>query len=75
MEFVWPLISVVTLLVGFFVARSLVSKQVDGAQEEVARLREEVSGHQAEAVSLRKKNRRSADRSLDGTGKPGARHL
>ncbi|MFL2858147.1 MAG: DNA recombination protein RmuC [Planctomycetota bacterium] len=53
MEFVWPLISVVTLLVGFFVARSLVSKQVDVAQEEVARLREEVSDHQAEAASLR----------------------
>ena len=53
MEFVWPLISVVTLLVGFFVARSLVSKQVDAAQEEVARLREEVSDHQAEAASLR----------------------
>ena len=55
MEFVWPLISVVTLLVGFFVARSLVSKQVDAAQEEVARLREEVSHHQAEAASLRDK--------------------
>ena len=52
----WPLISVVTLLVGFFVARSLVSKQVDAAQEEVARLREEVSDHQAEAASLRMKS-------------------
>lgn len=53
MEFVWPLISVVTLLVGFFVARSLLSKQVDAAQMEVTRLREEVSTHQAEAVTAR----------------------
>lgn len=53
MEFVWPLISVVTLLVGFFIARSLLSKQVDAAQMEVTRLREEVSTHQTEAVTLR----------------------